>query len=89
MKRRNPMPPEMVRMSLLLDVGGKRELVVTVGGRSIVVPTPDEAGPMRVEVRERDRGGGPKLSVNPGSLSPEALHAHDTAVAGLKTRDDV
>jgi len=82
------MPPEMVRMSMLIDVGGKRELLVTVGGRSIVVPTPDEAGPMRIEVRERDRGSGPKLSVNPGSLSPEVLHAHDVATAGLKTRTD-
>lgn len=80
------MPPEMVRMSMLLDVGGKRELVVTVGGRSMVVPTPDEAGPMRVEVRERDLQG--KIETNPGSLSPGALHCHETAVAGLKTRAD-
>jgi hypothetical protein len=84
MKRRNPMPPENVRMSLLLDVRGKRELVVTVGGKSMVVPTPEESGPMRVEVRERDLTE--KIETNPGTLSPEALHAHDTALAGLKKR---
>lgn len=82
------MQPNVVRMAMTLDVKGGRELLVTVGSHSIVVPTPDEAGPMRVEVLERDRGSGPKLSVNPGPLSPEAVHCHDTAVAGLKTRGE-